>query len=88
MISLLGHEEMVKNIYKLSIPYTKSIAIKTLCDLWNPYREFLTRFQPHYPVNFSQNPIIIDRDIVDKLIPAFGVSSINDLYQENMTTFY
>ena len=84
MYHLFGINQSVKNIYLLSHKFILNETPKNTVELKKYYLDFLKEHQPHQPVNYSENIIINDELIEEKLLNAYHISALNDLGQSNL----
>lgn len=70
MISLIGYENVLKNVLTLSS--TVSSKNGSIPELKQNFRRYLASFRPEDTINFGDKPLFThDRKLVDKLISSF-----------------
>lgn len=85
MYNLLGVEENLRNISKISYDFLDQNQPKNFLTLRNSYLNFLRSHQPHLAVNDDVSNIFIeDQKIEDNLKVAYQRSSLNDLDQNDV----
>ncbi|PHM45567.1 aKG-HExxH-type peptide beta-hydroxylase [Xenorhabdus miraniensis] len=84
MLSILGKDEIIKNVYLLSRSLPGSENIKKIEDLKPFYLDFLKNHQPYHPINFSDEIIVSNEEKINSLILAYQPSALDDLNQVKM----
>ncbi|HEX6901687.1 MAG TPA: HEXXH motif-containing putative peptide modification protein [Thermoanaerobaculia bacterium] len=85
MFSIYGHEEIIRNFYRLAYPFLGGREIRTSADLRVGYLDFLAGHQPYMPINRSDDVFITDPAIEKALVGAYGhKASLNDLGQSEI----
>ena len=82
MFSTFGYEEVIKDIYRISAPFSGGRSLGTADELRIVFSDFLENHQPYMPVNRSADVFVTDQDIEDALVEAYSFkSALDDLGQ-------
>jgi hypothetical protein len=85
MFSLFGHEEIIRNAYRVSHPFVNGRPLRTSGDLRACYLEFLADHQPYMPVNRGDDVFVTDEATENALVAAYGHNAtLNDLGQSEI----
>ncbi|MCL6326118.1 aKG-HExxH-type peptide beta-hydroxylase [Pectobacterium polaris] len=84
MLSILGKQELVKNVYLLSQPFLGDKLVTNIHELRPCYLEFIQKHQPYQPVNVSENIIVVDDEKINALKNAYQPGELDDLNQLKM----
>lgn len=84
MLSILGRDEIIKDVYLISRSNPNLGTIKNIDDLRPFYLDFLKKHQPYHPINESNTIIVSNEDSVNALRLAYQPSALDDLNQVKM----
>ena len=71
MYSTLGYSDVIRIIYAVCKPYIKANSVTTTTDLRPAYLDFLAAHQPHQNINYSSDPLNLDRSATGELKAAY-----------------
>lgn len=84
MLSILGKQELVKNVYLLSRKFIGEQKVTNIVDLRPFYLDFIQAHQPYQPVNVSGDIIVVDEEKINALKKAYQPGELDDLNQVKM----
>ena len=84
MLSIIGKDEIIKNIYRISRIGNPTDNLSSTSQLRTAYLQFLARKQPSVPVNWSEDVFITDTIIERQLAKAFSIGNLDDLDQSDV----
>lgn len=84
MLSILGKQELVKNVYLLSRKFLNGQPVKNTDDLRPFYLKFIQKHQPYQPVNVGEDIIVVDDKKINALKNAYQPGELDDLNQLKM----
>jgi len=84
MLSILGRDEIIKDVYLISRSNPNLGTVKNIDDLRPFYLDFLKKHQPYHPINESNTIIVSNEDSVNALRLAYQPSALDDLNQVKM----
>ena len=81
MFNLYGYKEVLRNVYVLSKPFTKTSTVSFSDDLREPYLNFLEHTFPNLPINRNDDLFVTNAETTRALALAFSGSTLDDLNQ-------
>lgn len=84
MLSILGKQELVKNVYLLSRKFLNGQSVENTDDLRPFYLKFIQKHQPYQPVNVGDDIIVVDDKKINALKNAYQPGELDDLNQLKM----
>ncbi|WP_323837558.1 aKG-HExxH-type peptide beta-hydroxylase [Photorhabdus africana] len=84
MLSILGKQELVKNVYLLSRQFLNGQQVTNTDDLRPFYLKFIQKHQPYQPVNVGEDIIVVDDEKINALKNAYQPGELDDLNQLKM----
>jgi hypothetical protein len=78
VFSTFGSEEVLRDIYRISAPYTKGETVRTVADLREVFHRFLRDQQPYMPVATADDLFVVDDEIEAALVRAYSFDGVLD----------
>ena len=84
MLSLFGRDEVILDLYRLARVNDSDVTIETSEQLRRQFLAFLSSRQPWVPMNWSDDPFVLDPATEDQLSLAFSKGMLDDLSQSDI----